>query len=73
MKNIMVRDEVYERLQRMKRSKESFSDVILRLIEGRKMRGIEVLERYAGKLENSELERIVMEERKKFKVRDFDI
>jgi len=37
------------------------------------MRGIEVLERYAGKLADSELERIVMEERKKFRVRDFDI
>ena len=73
MKNIMVRDEVYEKLQRMKRGKESFSDVILRLIEGRKMRGIEVLERYAGKLADSELERIVMDERKKFRVRDFDI
>ena len=33
MKNIMVRDEIYEKLQKMKRGKESFSDVILRLIE----------------------------------------
>ncbi len=73
MKNIMVRDEVYEKLQKMKKGKESFSDVILRLIEGRKMKGIEVLERYAGKLADEELERIVMEERKKFKVRSFDI
>ncbi len=71
MKNIMVRDEVYEILQRMKRGKESFSDVILRLIEERK-RGLEILERYAGALENDELERIVMEERKSFRVRDFD-
>ena len=71
MKNIMVRDEVYEKLQRMKRGKESFSDVILRLIEGRR-RGLEILERYAGALENDELERIVMEERKSFRVRDFD-
>jgi len=73
MKNIMVRDEVYEKLQKMKRGKESFSDVILRLIEEKKTKGIEVLERYAGKLESEELERIVMEERKKFRVRNFDI
>ncbi len=73
MKNIMVRDEVYEKLQRMKKGKESFSDVILRLIEERKRKGIEVLEKYAGKLADEELERIVMEERKKFRVRSFDI
>jgi len=72
MKNIMVRDEVYEKLQKMKKGKESFSDVILRLIEGRKKRGIEILERYAGSLSDSELEKIVMEERRKFRVRSFD-
>jgi predicted CopG family antitoxin len=73
MKNIMVRDEVYEKLQRMKKGKESFSDVILRLIEERKRKGIEVLEKYAGKLADEELERVVTEERKKFRVRNFDI
>ena len=73
MKNIMVRDEVYEKLQKMKKGKESFSDVILRLIKRVKAKGIETLERYAGKLVDEELERIVMEERKKFKVRNFDI
>ena len=72
MKNIMVRDEVYEKLQKMKKGRESFSDVILRLIEGRKKRGIEILERYAGYLSDSELEKIVMEERRKFRVRSFD-
>jgi len=73
MKNIMVRDEVYEKLQRMKKGKESFSDVILRLIEERKRKGIEILEKYAGKLADEELERVVTEERKKFRVRNFDI
>ena len=67
MKNIMVRDEVYEKLQKMKRGKESFSDVILRLIE--KAKGVEVLEKYAGKLEDGELEKVVMDERRKFRVR----
>ena len=52
MENIILdyADEVYEKLQKLKRGKESFSDVILRLIEERKRRGVEVLERYAGKL-----------------------
>jgi len=72
MKNIMVRDEVYEKLQKMKKGKESFSDVILRLIEKQRTKGVEVLEKYAGKLENDELERIVMDERRKFQVREFD-
>lgn len=72
MKNIMVRDEVYEKLQKMKKGKESFSDVILRLIEKQRTKGVEVLEKYAGKLESDELERIVMDERRKFRVREFD-
>ncbi len=72
MKNIMVRDEVYEKLQKMKKGRESFSEVILRLIQERKMRGIEILERYAGSLSDNELEEIVMEERRKFRVRSFD-
>jgi len=72
MKNIMVRDEVYEKLQKMKRGKESFSDVILRLIEKQRAKGVEVLEKYAGKLESEDLERIVMDERRKFRVRKLD-
>lgn len=72
MKNIMVRDEVYEKLQKMKRGKESFSDIILRLIEKQKAKGVEVLEKYAGKLEDDELEKVVMDERRKFRVRRFD-
>ncbi len=72
MKNIMVRDEVYEKLQRMKKGKESFSDVILRLIDQRRRSGVEILEKYAGSLSEDELERIVMEERKRFRVRQFD-
>ena len=72
MKNIMVRDEVYEKLQKMKKGRESFSEIILRLIQERKMRGIEILERYAGALSDNELEEIVMEERRKFRVRSFD-
>ena len=38
----MVRDEVYEKLLRLKREGESFSDVILRLIEERKTKSLEV-------------------------------
>ncbi len=70
MKNIFIRDEVYEKLQKLKRGKESFSDVIMRLIEGRTE--VDVLGKYAGKLSESELPDLVSEERKKLKVRDFD-
>ncbi|MCQ4152927.1 MAG: antitoxin [Archaeoglobales archaeon] len=70
MKNIFIRDEVYEKLLKLKRGKESFSDVIMRLIEGRTE--VDVLEKYAGKLSESELSDLVSEERKKLRVRDFD-
>ncbi|MEM2727188.1 MAG: antitoxin VapB family protein [Archaeoglobaceae archaeon] len=70
MKNIFVRDEVYEKLAKLKRGKESFSDVIMRLIEGRTE--VDVLDKYAGKLADSQISDLVTEERKKLKVRDFD-
>lgn len=70
MKNIFVRDEVYEKLLKLKRGKESFSDVILRLIEGRTEVG--VLDKYAGMLSDSEIWEAVPEERKKLRVRNFD-
>lgn len=70
MKNIFIRDEVYEKLQRLKRGKESFSDVIMRLIEGRTE--VDVLDKYAGKLAESQISDLVAEERKKSKVREFD-
>ncbi|MBO8181841.1 MAG: antitoxin VapB family protein [Archaeoglobus sp.] len=73
MKNIVLRDEVYNKLSQMKREGESFSDVILRLIEEKKERSLEVFERYAGSLEESDLFEVVVRGRKSFEVRDFDI
>jgi predicted CopG family antitoxin len=73
MKNIVVRDDVYNKLSKMKREGESFSDVILRLLEERRERSLEVLDRYAGSLADSDLLEIVMGERKSFRVRDFDL
>ncbi len=73
MKNIVVRDEVYELLSRMKKGEESFSDVILRLIEKRKNRSFEVLRKYAGSLKESDVLNTIVEERKSFRMREFDI
>jgi len=73
MKNIVLRDEVYDKLSKMKRKGESFSDVILRLLEEKREKSLEVLERYAGLLAESDLFEIVMKERKSFEVRDFDL
>ncbi|RDD53678.1 MAG: antitoxin [Candidatus Korarchaeota archaeon NZ13-K] len=73
MKNISLRDEVYEELSRLKREGESFSDVILRLIRGNRERSLEILRRYAGKLKDSDIEEIIMEERRGFWVREFDL
>ncbi len=73
MKNISLRDEVYEELSRLKREGESFSDVILRLLRKNRERSLEILRRYAGKLKDSGIEEIIMEERARFRVRDFDL
>lgn len=72
MKNIVVRDEVYEMLSRMKGEKESFSDVILRMIMERRSRSLEVLRKYAGSLKESDMIDIVLKERKSFRMREFD-
>lgn len=73
MKTIIVRDEVYRALSRMKREGESFSSVIERLLTGKRDRSLELLERYAGSLKESELLDVIMEERKRFTVREFDL
>ncbi len=73
MKNISLRDEVYEELSRLKREGESFSDVILRLLRKNRERSLEILRRYAGKLKDSGIEEIIMGERARFRVRDFDL
>lgn len=73
MKNISLRDEVYEELLKLKKEGESFSDVIMRLLRGNRERSLEILRRYAGKLKGSDVEEIVMEERRTFRVREFDL
>jgi len=73
MKNISLRDEVYEELSRLKREGESFSDVIMRLLRKNKERSLEILRRYAGKLRDSDIEEIIMENRRRFRVREFDL
>ncbi|BFI73684.1 antitoxin [Nanoarchaeota archaeon] len=72
MRTIMIRDEVYEKLRKLKRKGESFSDLIERLIKLRKKRENKVkklLEKYAGTLEDDELVKIIEEERKKFYIK----
>ncbi|MBC7092074.1 MAG: antitoxin VapB family protein [Nitrososphaeria archaeon] len=73
MKNIVIRDEVNELLSKMKREKESFSDVILRLIEERKNKSFEVLRKYAGSFKENNLGDTIIEERKSFRMREFGI
>ncbi len=73
MKNIVLRDEVYDKLSKMKKKGESFSDVILRLLEEKREKSLVVFEKYAGSLAESDLFEIVMKERKSFEVRDFDL
>lgn len=73
MKNVVLRDEVYEMLSRMKGEKESFSDVILRMMLERRSRSLEVLRKYAGSLKESNMIDMVLKERKSFRMREFDI
>lgn len=51
MKTITLRDEVYEKLARLKRDNESFSDVIEKLIERREFK----IENYFGILKESKV------------------
>jgi Uncharacterized conserved protein len=71
MKNIVIRDEIYEALSKMKKDREAFSDVILRLIDEKKNRSFGIFEEYAGSLKESDLFEVVMENR--VRVRDFDL
>ena len=61
MKTLTVRDEVYEKLSKLKREGESFSDLLERLLERRRPS----LRDFAGVLRGSEwldeLEREIME------------
>jgi len=43
------------------------------LITGKRDRALEVLERYAGSLKETDLLDLIMEERKRFTVREFDL
>lgn len=69
----MVRDEIYEMLSKLKKGRESFSDVIYRIIKERENKSLEFFEKYAGALSESDIFEIVMRERKSIKVREFDI
>ncbi len=60
----MVRDEAYEKLLRLKK---------VRCYIKTKTKSLDVFERVAGRLSESDLFEIVMNERKKFEVRRFDI
>ncbi|MDW8014193.1 MAG: antitoxin VapB family protein [Archaeoglobaceae archaeon] len=51
MKTITLRDEVYEKLLRLKRENESFSDVIEKLIERKEFK----IENYFGILKESKV------------------
>ena len=51
MKTLTIRDETYQKLAKLKRDNESFSDVIERIIEGRQVS----IEEFVGKLKNSEI------------------
>jgi len=58
----MVKDEIYEKLQRIKKVKShflmSYSGSLI------KEKGVEVLEKYAPSLSGDELERIMMDEKR---------
>jgi predicted CopG family antitoxin len=58
-KTITIRDEVYERLIKIKRDDESFSDLFLRLAET--MDPVETLKRLRGCIEFRDKETMLME------------
>ena len=77
MKNIMVRDEVYDALAKVKQEGESIGDVILRLYnETKARRAAEILKsaRYVTeKITASDRELFRNIKRNRFKARNYDI
>ena len=71
MKNITVSDDVYERITSLKFEGDSYSDVIRRILNGKRVR----VSSFFGVLRGSEfldeLEKDVVENRKKAKNREF--
>jgi predicted CopG family antitoxin len=69
MKTLTIRDETYQKLVKLKRDNESFSDVIERIIEGRRVS----IEEFVGTLKNSEILKELEDEwlqfRRKIKIR----
>ncbi len=63
MKTITIRDDTYEKLLKLKRDGESFSDVIERLIEHKDFN----IDRYFGILKNSEALEKILEYSKDFR------
>ncbi len=63
MKTITIRDDTYEKLARLKRNGESFSDVIERLIEQKDFD----ISRYFGILKDSEVLEKILEYSKGFR------
>ena len=75
MKNIILRDEVYEKLARLKRKHESFSELILRILKEKEQRIQSIKEGFglfSGK-EGKELHKAIKEVRRRSKVRAVDI
>lgn len=63
MKTITIRDDTYEKLARLKRSGESFSDVIERLIEQKDFN----ISRYFGILKDSKILEKILDYSKDFR------
>jgi len=70
MKTLTIRDETYQKLARLKRDNESFSDIIDRIVERRQTS----IKEFAGTLKNSraleELENEWLQFRRKIRIRD---
>lgn len=73
VKTITIKDDVYQKLKKQKRKKESFSDLFERLIDQNPYRGIHILEKLRSSVEfkGKEKETIVTDIAKKRSERRF--
>ncbi|MBU4373850.1 MAG: antitoxin VapB family protein [Euryarchaeota archaeon] len=73
VKTITVREEAYKLLLEMKKEKESFSDVLVRVLRKKTARKSRVMD-FFGVLKESknleEMEKEILEQRKKSEMRD---
>jgi len=69
VKTITIKDDVYEELIKLKKDRESFSEVIMRILKGKKISLLDFYGVFSDKELWLNIEKEIIEERKKALIR----